>query len=127
MSAGQLVMIAGLASALLAVGWRSVYVWLGSRTSCCCRCCFEVARDSGSTAAAAGRHRGAVAHGGHTDAKVLAAAGGYGICGLDDFFVSTHVVALAQDRGVDTLLAGNLLGADGADRDARRAVAGVGC
>jgi predicted MFS family arabinose efflux permease len=33
----------------------------------------------------------------------------YAICGLDDFFVSTHVVAFAQDRGVDTLVAGNLL------------------
>jgi predicted MFS family arabinose efflux permease len=33
----------------------------------------------------------------------------YAICGLDDFFVSTHVVAFAQDRGVGTLLAGNLL------------------
>ena len=33
----------------------------------------------------------------------------YAICGFDDFFVSTHVVAFAQDRGVDGLLAGNLL------------------
>src|SRR5262249_37929526 len=33
----------------------------------------------------------------------------YSICGFDDFFVSTHVVAFAQDRGVDGLLAGNLL------------------
>ena len=33
----------------------------------------------------------------------------YAICGFDDFFVSTHVVAFAQDRGVDALLAGNLL------------------
>jgi predicted MFS family arabinose efflux permease len=33
----------------------------------------------------------------------------YAICGFDDFFVSTHVVAFAQDKGVDALLAGNLL------------------
>ena len=33
----------------------------------------------------------------------------YAICGLDDFFVATHVVAFAQDRGVDALFAGNLL------------------
>jgi predicted MFS family arabinose efflux permease len=33
----------------------------------------------------------------------------YAICGCDDFFVSTHVVAFAQDRGVDAFLAGNLL------------------
>ena len=35
--------------------------------------------------------------------------GVYAICGLDDFFVTTHVVAFAQDRGVGALLAGNLL------------------
>jgi len=33
----------------------------------------------------------------------------YGICGLGDFFVSTHVVAFAQDRGITAFLAGNLL------------------
>jgi predicted MFS family arabinose efflux permease len=33
----------------------------------------------------------------------------YAICGFDDFFVTTHVVAFAEDRGVDAFLAGNLL------------------
>jgi len=33
----------------------------------------------------------------------------YAICGLDDFFVATHVVAFAQYRGVAALFAGNLL------------------
>jgi predicted MFS family arabinose efflux permease len=33
----------------------------------------------------------------------------YAMCGLDDFFVGTHVVAFAQDRGVEALFAGNLL------------------
>jgi predicted MFS family arabinose efflux permease len=33
----------------------------------------------------------------------------YAICGLQDFFVATHVVAFAQDRGLDALFAGNLL------------------
>src|SRR6185295_16432173 len=33
----------------------------------------------------------------------------YALCGLDDFFVATHVVAFAQDRGLGALLAGNLL------------------
>ena len=35
--------------------------------------------------------------------------GVYALCGFDDFFVSTHLVAFAQDRGVDALLAGQLL------------------
>jgi predicted MFS family arabinose efflux permease len=33
----------------------------------------------------------------------------YAVCGFDDFFVATHVVAFATDRGVDAFLAGNLL------------------
>ena len=33
----------------------------------------------------------------------------FAICGLDDFFVATHVVAFAQDRGVGAYAAGNLL------------------
>jgi len=33
----------------------------------------------------------------------------YAICGCDDFFVSTHIVAFAQDHGVAPLLAGDLL------------------
>jgi predicted MFS family arabinose efflux permease len=33
----------------------------------------------------------------------------YAFCGFGDFFVSTHVVAFAQDRGIDAFLAGNLL------------------
>ncbi len=33
----------------------------------------------------------------------------YAICGFDDFFVGTHVVAFAQDQGIDVFLAGNLL------------------
>jgi hypothetical protein len=35
--------------------------------------------------------------------------GVYALCGLDDFFVTTHIVAFAQDRGVDALFAGQLL------------------
>jgi MFS family permease len=33
----------------------------------------------------------------------------YAICGFDDFFVTTHLVAFAQDRGIDAFLAGTLL------------------
>jgi MFS family permease len=32
----------------------------------------------------------------------------YAICGLQDFFVSTHVVAFATDQGVNAVLAGNV-------------------
>jgi predicted MFS family arabinose efflux permease len=33
----------------------------------------------------------------------------YAICGFQDFFVATHIVALAQDSGVSAILSGNLL------------------
>ena len=33
----------------------------------------------------------------------------YTICGFQDFFVATHVVAFAQDQGVGDVLAGNML------------------
>ena len=33
----------------------------------------------------------------------------YAICGLDDFFVTTHVVAMAEDSGLDPLFSGHLL------------------
>jgi len=36
-------------------------------------------------------------------------AGVYAICGFQDFFVSTHVVAFADDNGVGSVLSGNLL------------------
>ena len=33
----------------------------------------------------------------------------YAACGIQDFFMATHVVAFALDQGVNTVLAGNLL------------------
>ena len=33
----------------------------------------------------------------------------YAVCGTQDFFVATHIVAFAQDRGVSDFLAGNIL------------------
>ena len=33
----------------------------------------------------------------------------YAVCGFQDFFVATHVVAFAEDQGVGALLAGNML------------------
>ena len=33
----------------------------------------------------------------------------YGVCGFQDFFVATHMVAFAIDQGIGRLLAGNVL------------------
>ena len=113
LSLGQLVMVAALAAVLVDLGWRSVYVWLGvahlallvialpmipGRTSTAPPRAVRPAPPCGTTLrAAAGTRR----------FWLLLAI--YAICGFDDFFVSTHVVAFAQDKGVDALLAGNLL------------------
>jgi predicted MFS family arabinose efflux permease len=113
LSLGQLVMVAALAAVLADLGWRSVYVWLGvahlallvialpmipGRTSTAPPRAVRPAPPGGTTLrAAAGTRR----------FWLLLAV--YALCGFDDFFVSTHVVAFAQDRGVDALLAGNLL------------------
>ncbi len=110
MSAGQLFMIAALAFALVSVGWRSIYVWLGLAHLVLLPLLLWIPRETGSApqavaAPADGLTLGEAA----CTRRFWLLLGTYAICGLDDFFVSTHVVAFAQDNGLDTLLAGNLL------------------
>jgi predicted MFS family arabinose efflux permease len=108
MSVGQLLMIAVLASVLVQIGWSSVFVWIavahfallpllvalpgrgGAQSS-------EVARPSLSLREAARKR------------QFWLLLGIYAICGLDDFFVTTHVAAFAEDRGLGALTAGHLL------------------
>jgi predicted MFS family arabinose efflux permease len=110
-SAGQLVMIATMAAVLVSIGWRSVFLWLGlahilllplvaanipGRDEAAAR---NIApADGGIGPRAATRTR---------QFWLLLAI--YAICGFNDFFVATHVVAFAQDRGLNALFAGNLL------------------
>ncbi len=111
LSLGQLLMVAALAAVLIDLGWRSVFVWLG--VAHVVVAALVVAAIPGRADAKA--RRAAPAQSGMT-LREAAGTGRfwlllavYAICGLDDFFVSTHVVAFAQDRGVDAFLAGNLL------------------
>src|SRR2546430_483105 len=105
---GQLVMIAVLAVVLAGIGWRSVFLWLGvahllllpvvfagvpGRADAIAR--KTAAPDEGVDLRAAARTR---------QFWLLLAI--YAICGFNDFFVPTHVVAFAQDRGVDAYVAG---------------------
>ena len=109
-SVGQLVIIASMAAVLVGVGWRTVFVWLG------------LAHFALLPMIVAGVPRGRpeatrrIAPHDETGLRAAAATQQfwlllaiYGICGFNDFFVTTHVVAFAQDRGVDAFLAGNLL------------------
>jgi len=109
MCVGQLVVIAALAAVLAGIGWRPVFVWLGlAHLALIPFLVWALPRRTAHNAAM-------VVHGGlgvreaarKRQLWLLLAI--YAICGLDDFFVATHVVAFAQDRGVDALLAGNLL------------------
>ena len=110
MSVGQLVMIATLAAVMMAVSWRSVYLRLGVAHLALVPLLIGAIPKTTPTQAKAARPNdgvGVIEAARSRQFWLLLAI--YAICGFDDFFVTTHVVAFAQDRGVDAFLAGNLL------------------
>lgn len=113
---GQLAMMAALGSVLGDIGWRNVFFWLGmAHLAILPLVVVVVSRVTSRAAPVAVRHAGLPAIHGLSIAEaaktrrfwLLLAV--YGLCGFEDFFVSTHIVAFAQDRGADVVLAGNLL------------------
>ena len=137
MAVGQLVIIAVLASLLSSIGWRTSYAVLGaanllivvplvlifvrSRPAASHDPCIAPADASGD-----GDHPRGPANADSADAERPVAPveslsglarsrhmwlliGMFAICGFQDFFVSTHVVAFAIDHNVSDLLAGNVL------------------
>ena len=111
MSVGQLVVIAALAAVLVAIGWRSVFFWLGVAHLGLVPLLLLAIPAAGGRggAAAAAAPAGLDARQAARTRQFWLLLGVYALCGLDDFFVSTHVVAFAQDRGLDAFLAGSLL------------------
>ena len=110
MSVGQLVMIAALAAVMVSLSWRSVFLLLG--VACVALLPLLIVAIPKSTPAQAQAAQPDIGSGLAQAARtrpfwLLLAV--YAICGLGDFFVATHVVAFAQDRGVSVLIAGNLL------------------
>jgi predicted MFS family arabinose efflux permease len=97
-----------LAALLVRSDWRSVFVWLAAAHVVLVPVLLLALPGREAHAAAAERRGLRLADAVRTRRFWLLLAI-YAICGFDDFFVSTHVVAFAQDRGVDTLVAGNLL------------------
>ena len=109
---GQLVMIAVLAGVLATIGWRSVFVWLGVAYLLLLPLVLK---------AIPGQKTDAKTHAGLPPLSGLSVAQAarkrqfwllvlvYAICGFGDYFVATHVVAFAQDKGINAFLAGNLL------------------
>lgn len=110
LSAGQLFMIAAMAFVLVSSGWRPVYVWMGLAHLALLPLLLAIPRAGSTTGAATPPSREGLSFQAATRTRRFwLLLGIYAICGLGDFFVSTHLVAFAQDKGVDTLLAGNLL------------------
>ena len=113
---GQLFIISALTAALAAIGWRTGFVWLAIVNLALVPIVILAMR--GSEAAVPPPAPS------HTDTgqSLSQAVRGrqfwlltiiYAICGFQDFFVSTHVVAFALDKGAGALFSGNLLAAMG--------------
>ena len=115
---GQLVIVAALASALAAVGWRNAYTILAAANAVVLLpLALLVIRPAPPAVAAAAPSdaggestpppltlRQALA-----SRQYLLLAAIYAVCGFQDFLVVTHIVAFAQDQGLGDVLAGNLL------------------
>src|SRR3954470_20027487 len=112
-SVGQLVMIAALAAVLVEIGWRAVFVWLAAAHLVMLPLLVPALPGMKPPGLAGAQRTGLSLGAAARTRRFWLLLAMYAICGLDDFFVATHVVAFAQDRGVDTFLAGNLLAAMG--------------
>jgi predicted MFS family arabinose efflux permease len=119
MSAGQLVIIAAFTLVLAQLGWRHVFLWGGlAHLLLLPLVMLAVPRDnapqpSGAGKPTVGRGEGMTLRAAAGTRQFWLLIGVYALCGLDDFFVTTHVVAFAQDRGIEALVAGQLLASMG--------------
>jgi predicted MFS family arabinose efflux permease len=102
-------MIGSLATVLVALSWQSVFVLLGVAHLLIVPILFFAIPKTPIGPIASQPAEGMSMVEAARTRKFWALLAVYAICGFDDFFVSTHVVAFAQDRGLATLLAGNLL------------------
>ena len=112
---GQLVIIALLTSFLSDIGWRRAYVILGLANAAVVVPLVLLFVRSNQPQQAERPRAVAVESGSSSLSEVLAArefwlvTAMYTVCGFQDFFFATHIVAFAQDRGVSDFLAGNIL------------------
>ena len=115
MGVGQLVVVAVLAAVMVSVGWRSVYIWVGAAHFVLIPLILAAVpgRAAAAQARSAASQEGMTLREASRTKQFWLLIGIFAICGFDDFFVTTHVVAFAQDRGLDAYVAGNLLAAMG--------------
>ena len=115
---GQLVIVAALASALAAIGWKASFTALAVVNAAILLPIILLVVRPGpteETTAPTGIESSQPAPQPLTLRQALSSrpylllVAIYTICGFQDFFVATHIVAFAQDQGVGDVLAGNLL------------------
>ena len=109
MSLGQLFMIGSLAAVLVNLSWQTVFILLGAAHLLIIPLLFWTIPNRQAGFSALRPADGLSVAEAARNPKFWTLLAIYAICGFDDFFVSTHVVAFAQDRGLATLFAGNLL------------------
>jgi predicted MFS family arabinose efflux permease len=109
MSVGQFVMVAVLASVLVEIGWRSVFVWIGIAHLALLPLLFALPGQGGAVSSTGVPRESLSLREAAGKRQFWLLLGVYAICGLDDFFVTTHVAAFAQDRNLSALAAGHLL------------------
>ena len=119
---GQLVIVGSLAQSLVRYGWRASFAGLGVANLVILAPIVMAAvraapprspapdgtdqpRENPAAADAAATPEGSLL----TSGQLWLLGGIYAICGFQDFFVATHVVAFSLDMGMGTLWAGNLL------------------
>ena len=115
---GQLFIVAALASLLVAIGWRSSFTILAVvNIAILLPITLLIVRPGPPRAAESAspmpEHEPApqplTLRQALASRPFLLLVGIYSVCGFQDFFVATHIVAFAQDQGVGDVLAGNLL------------------
>ena len=110
MGLGQLVIVGALAAVLVGLGWRSVFTWLAvANLAVLPFILWAVTGSRGGTPAAAAPISGATLGEAFRTRRLWLLLAVYAVCGFQDFFASTHVVAFALDQDIPPLLAGNLL------------------
>lgn len=111
MGLGQLVILSGLSVVLVDAGWREVFLWLGGINLLASPLLLAALRrhNSAGKATATTPASGMTVKQAANTGRFWLLLAFYAICGFQDFFVSTHVVAFALDQGEEALFAGNLL------------------
>ena len=113
---GQLIIITALASALVHIGWRNAYITLGVvNLLIVVPLVIAFVRSDPDPAQPADPESPRTAESTALPVKTIFTSHQlwlllvvYSICGFQDFFIATHIVAFAQDKGLSAAFSGSL-------------------